>query len=38
MSNTAIDIPETSHAGRHVCLAKPDLYFGDRIKLETWIL
>jgi hypothetical protein len=38
MSDTAMDTPETSHAGRHVRSAKPDLYFGDRTKLETWIL
>jgi hypothetical protein len=38
MSDIAIDTPETSYAGRYIRSAKPDLYFGDRTKLKTWIL
>jgi hypothetical protein len=34
-----MDTPDSSvHGGRHARLAKPDLYHGDRTKLETWIL
>jgi hypothetical protein len=35
MSDIAIDIPKTFHAGRYVRLAKSNLYFGDRTKLKT---
>jgi hypothetical protein len=39
MSDVQMDTPDGSHYGnRHSRLAKPDLYFGDRAKLETWIL
>jgi hypothetical protein len=39
MSDVQMDTPDGSHYGnRYLRLAKPDLYFGDWAKLETWIL
>jgi hypothetical protein len=39
MSDVQMDTPDSSvHGGRHTRLAKPDLYYGDRPKLEIWIL
>jgi hypothetical protein len=34
-----MDIPESSAYGNtRTHVAKPELYYGDRAKLETWIL
>jgi hypothetical protein len=39
MSDVYMDTPESSTIGMtHTWLAKPELYYGDRAKLETWIL
>jgi hypothetical protein len=39
MSDVHMDTPESSTMGMtHTRSAKPELYFGDRAKLETWIL
>jgi hypothetical protein len=39
MSDVQMDTPDSSvHGTRHTRMAKPDLYYGERLKLETWIL
>jgi hypothetical protein len=39
MSDIAMDTPDSSHAGGSTSRAnKPDLYRGERSKLETWLL
>jgi hypothetical protein len=40
MSDAEMDTPEPSYSyrGNTIKVQKPDLFYGERAKLETWIL